>query len=163
MSAIAPVYLNAESASVVFIRSDDAADHQGVAFNPDGISPTGVARYVDRSGGVPAAYPSLTVSLRRPSQGNRNYKAAMTVSIPTLETLGTSSQSGYLPGDRVGYSCTARGEFVIPERATLAERKALFAAFASLFCTTLYASDDDPSVSSGSPIKTMVETLETIY
>lgn len=163
MSAIAAMKLSRNVSPYVKVFSDDAAATNSSTFSPDGITPAGVARWVDRSGGIPAAYPLVTLSMRRPSQGNRNYKIACTVSIPKLETLGTSSQSGYLPGDKVGYTCVGRLEFVIPERATEAEREALYSAVCSVLATHVQASDGDPAEVTASPLQTAITDLETVY
>lgn len=163
MPAIAAMALGTTDVGVVNSLATSATLAGSALFSPDGFTPNGAARFVDRSGGIPAAYPSVTLHMRPPSSGNRNYKMTVTCTRPTLETLGTSSQSGYLPGQKVGYSGVARIEFVMPERMTLAERKALYALLVSTLATNLQASDADPTVATGSPVQTMVQNLEAIY
>lgn len=163
MPAIAVMSLGVLDSPVVELKSSSTSVPGTATFNPDGFTATGAARYVDRQGGIPAAYPSVVLSMRPPSQGNRNYKATITCTRPTLETLGTSSQSGYLPGQKVGYAGVARAEFVLPERMTLAERKALLAQFTSVLSTAIMASDEDPVVSTFSPFPNMILNLETVF
>ncbi len=163
MPALSALALATTDVGVVNSLATSATLAGSAAFSPDGFTSTGAARLVDRSGGIPAAFPTVTFHMRPPSQGNRNYKVTVTCTRPTLETLVTSSQSGYLPGQKVGYSGVARLEFVMNERMTLAERKALYALLVSTLATNLQASDGDPTVATGSPLQAMVQNLEAIY
>lgn len=134
-----------------------------LTFVPDGVNPLGVRRWAEKTGDIPAGFPYITYAFRRPTAGNRNYKVTMTVVRPTLETLGTSSSSGYLPGQKVGYAVSARMEFVIPERSTIDERRKTFFTTASLFLTAINASDANPTVSPGSPLIPSIVSLEALW
>lgn len=163
MGAIASVLATNLGITNTTFTTVNATTGVNMTLAPDRVYPNGVARWVDRSGGVPAGYPVFTMGVRAPSQGNRNFKVSAAVAIPTLETIGTSSNSGYLPGQKVGYTGVGRAEFVLPERMTSAQRIALFSLFVSLFSTHIRASDTDPTDVSGSPLPNAVLNLESVY
>lgn len=59
------------------------------------------------------------------NSGERNNRVKVTLHMPTLETLGTDD-NGMLPPPTVAYICRASGgEYILPERSTLQERKNL--------------------------------------
>jgi len=59
------------------------------------------------------------------NSGERNNRVRVTLHCPTLETLGTDD-NGMLPPPTVAYICRASGgEYILPERSTLQERKDL--------------------------------------
>jgi len=163
MAAIAAIKSTSLPLTTLVLQTDDAGIGFNKTFSPERTLPNGFARWVDRSGGVPAGFPSFTLGIRNPSQGNRNYKVTATFVVPTLETLGTSSQSGYLPAQKVGYQGVARAEFVMPERMTLAERNTLLSGFLSFFCSQIQASDGTPSDNTGTPLLAAISQLENVY
>lgn len=163
MSALAPIYTSSLFAGPV-LKTSSATEATDRQFDPEAINAQGVARWVDRSGGIVVGYPSVTQSVRRPVPGSRNHKVTVVVALPTLETAGTSGNaSGYVPGALVGYVCTARLEFTLPDRSTSAERTDLLNLVRSLLVTTITASDDAPSQATGSPVAAAVSVLETVY
>jgi hypothetical protein len=97
-----------------------------------------VASYEDKSGGQAIAFKVLRLRYRRPinpigsggkartSTDDRVYRLVMEVSDPVLETLGTAS-NGIMPAQTISYVTRAKVELMIPERATLQNRKDLFA------------------------------------
>lgn len=85
-----------------------------------------VVFYHDKDSGVILGYPSVSLGNRLPAKANGNYKATVKVRIPVLETAATAA-SGFTPGPTLAYSLTFNGEFIIPERATSAERADLMA------------------------------------
>lgn len=106
-----------------------------VNFYPTQDNQKGVAYFYDRSGGIAAGFGVLTVSLVEPgvypagkviSDANRLYKANMKLILPTLETVSNNS-AGYVPSPRPAYACTAKVEFILPERSTSQNRKDLLA------------------------------------
>lgn len=105
-------------------------------FSNAGVKPgeSNLATFVDRSSGQALGFARLSISLREPlpaktgssSTSARMYKAIVTLAIPTLEALGTSD-SGLTPPPTLAYQTAFRGEFMIPERASLQNRKDLLA------------------------------------
>lgn len=132
-------------------------------FSPDVINPQGVARWYDRSVTQLAGQPWMTLGVKRPANGARNFKVTHGLGIPTLETLGTASYSGYLPGQKVGYQCAVRSEWTLPERSTYSERNKLLAMYISSLVLLLDASDGAPSDGTGSPLWNAIRNLESVY
>lgn len=131
-------------------------------FDPEGFIAPSVARWVDRSGGVPVGFPHLTMSLRPPTKASRVYRATVKLGLPTLETVG-NAYNGITPGPTKAYDVQAIMEFLLPERSTLAERLALLSHLRSLFITTITASDAVPSDLTGSPLVALVSNFDAPY
>lgn len=134
-------------------------------FTPFGFVPNqpGVAKWVDKSGGIPVGYPVLTLSVREPTKASRVYKVTAKVDIPTLEQTSASTASGIQPAPTKAYSCQCVMEFLLPERSTNAERKALLRNVASLFHYQINASDDSPTTGTGTPLIVAVEDFEPAF
>jgi len=134
-------------------------------FTPYGFvtNQPGVAKWADKSGGIPVGYPTFTMSVREPTKASRVYKVTAKLDIPTLEQTSASTASGIQPAPTKAYSCQAVMEFLLPERSSNAERKALYRDVASLFLATISASDGDPSGSTGSPLTAAVEDFEPVF
>jgi hypothetical protein len=132
-------------------------------FNPEGFISPGVARWVDRSGGIAIGYPSITMSIRPPTKTSRLYKVVAKVTLPTLEQTSPSTASGIQPAPTKAYDCSCVMEFMLPERSTLAERQALFSLVASQFARRINASDDTPTDLTGNPLEAGVTTFEALW
>lgn len=138
-------------------------------LSPDGINPQGVAKWVNRSIttpnplGVAVGYPQLTMSVRPPTKASRVSKVTVKLVLPTLEQTSPSTMTGIQPAPTLAYNCMFVGEFMLPERSTLAERQSLFSQVCSLFMRTINANDGSPTDSTGSPLESAVTTLETVY
>lgn len=154
MAAIASIKLSSILDGVV--KTTDAAVGVDKTFDPDGFDANGVTRWVDRSGGVALGYPALTVAVRRPNKASRAFKVTVKLVLPTLEVTSPSTSTGIQPQPTKAYDNLFVGEFMLPERSSLAERTALFNYVASLFATTITASDGAPTDSSGTPLKAAV-------
>lgn len=116
MTAIAPVVIKDGTAT--------PADH---TFAPVNIDAAGVAKWADRSGGISVGFPTLTFSLKNPSQGSKNYKLTAKVALPILEQTSPSTSTGIQPAPTVAYTMLANVEMVLPERSTVLDRKNLIA------------------------------------
>jgi hypothetical protein len=162
MAAFAPI-LAATIVDLASVSTTSATVSTDTTFDPEGYVTPGVARYVDRAGGIQVGYPALTLSIRRPNQGSRMNKVTMKLVRPTLETISNSTVSGILPAPQRAYDCSIVLEAMLPERSTLAERTALLKQFVGLFVTTLYASDGSPSSVTSSPISASILTGEMPY
>lgn len=161
MSAFADVKLASALDGVLVSGSATVAtDH---TFNPMGYVTPGVAKWVDRAGGIAVGYPSLTLQVRPPSQASRVYKVTAKLTFPTLEQTSPSTATGIQPAPTKAYDCSAIMEFLLPERSTAAERLVLMNLCASLFGTTVNATDLNPSDSTGTPLRNAIYNFEQPY
>lgn len=163
MSAIAAVKLSGIIDHALARLTTSATVGVDSTLNPEGINPQGVAKWVDRSGGIAIGYPALSMSVRPPTKASRVYKVTAKLVLPTLEQTSPSTATGIQPAPTKAYDCTAVMEFMLPERSTLAERQKLFSQVASLFARTINASDGAPTDSTGSPLENAVTTFEQVY
>jgi len=131
-------------------------------FDPEGFIAPGVARWVDRSGGIAIGYPAFSLSVRPPSKASRVYRVTAKVFLPTLETVG-NAYNGITPGPTLAYGLLGVMEFMLPERSTLAERTAFISHVRSLFATTINASDAAPTDATGSPLNAAVLNFDQPY
>lgn len=105
--------------------------------NVPGVS---VISWEDRSGGIAVGFPTLTISTRKPSKTNRNYKISVVLTAPVMEVVSNSTVSGIAPAPTVAYSPIFRGEFILPERSTLDSRKDIYAFAKNLFSSATFTS-----------------------
>lgn len=98
--------------------------------NVPGVS---VISFEDRSGGIMVGFPTFSISTRKPTKALKSHKLAITLKVPTLETVSNSTVSGIAPAPTVAYDVVFRGEFILPERSTTAVRKDLLAYVKNLF------------------------------
>jgi hypothetical protein len=114
----------ASNASIVI--QDGESSPVTRTFAPDNIE-SGVATYKDRSSGIPVGYGTLTVSRPKTPQDlvNGSYKAVVQLTLPKLETISGSEESGFTPAPRVAYNCIARVEVWLPVRSTTQDRENL--------------------------------------
>lgn len=110
--------------------NDGQATPVAHSFEPTRVGET-LAIYHDKVSGVMAGYPSVSLGNRLPVKENGNYKVTARIRIPVLETAATAA-SGFTPGPTVAYQLSANVDFVIPARATSAERDDLLAYTANL-------------------------------
>lgn len=132
-------------------------------FDPEGFILPGVARWVDRSGGIAIGYPSVSLSLRPPSKVSRVFKVTVKVALPTLDITSPSTMTGIQPQPSKAYECLCVMEFMLPERSTLTERNNLLSYVHSLFATTIQASDASPTDSTVSPLIPAVANFDPPY
>lgn len=109
-------------------------------FEPAGRDVNGVPQFNDKLLGVALAYPQLSLSLRRPTKTNRNYKVMGKIIVPTLEAATGVNSQGFTPPAAIAYATMGVFEFVIPERSTLAERKDVLAYVKNALANALIAS-----------------------
>lgn len=119
------------------ILNDGQATPVAHTFNPTRVA-SNLVTYHDKSSGVIAGYPQITLGNRLPTKDNGNYKASARVRVPVLETAATAA-SGFTPGPTVAYSLVGNIDLVIPERATLAERQDLQAYMQNLIANAVFA------------------------
>lgn len=132
-------------------------------LNPEGFTLPGVAKWVDRSGGIAIGYPALTMSVRPPSKDSRITRVQAKLVVPTLEQTSASTSTGIQPAPTKAYDCQCIMEFMLPERSTLVERQALLSHVRSFFATTIQASDASPTDSTGSPLTAAVSNFDAPF
>lgn len=132
-------------------------------FEPAGFQTPGVARWEDRSGGVAAGFPNMTLSMRRPTKQSRIYKVQFGLAIPRMAATSTSTNTGIEPAPSVAYTCQAKLECLIPERSTAAERVLFFSELIGAFAASINASDGTPADVTGSPLFATIVNLESPY
>jgi hypothetical protein len=96
-------------------------------FSPVNIDAMGVAKWADRSGGIAIGYPVVSFSMRQPTKAFRSYRVTTKVVLPILEQTSASTATGIQPAPTKAYDLIFNGEFVLPERSTLAQRKDILA------------------------------------
>ncbi|DAD50124.1 TPA_asm: coat protein [ssRNA phage Gerhypos.1_49] len=119
-------------------------------FAPVGIDSNQVASYENRATGIAVGYDGLSIGMRRPTKGSRNYKHTVRLLLPTLEVTSPSTATGIQPAPSKAYDSFVNVEFVNPERGTAQNRKDLV----TLLRNALVA---------GGVIDVCVQNLESVY
>lgn len=158
MTAIAAVKL---SSNVVSAISASSSSVDSITYSPVGFSQPGVARWADRSGGIPLLYPSLTMSVRQPTSGSRVCRVVTKLVLPTADVTAPSTSTGIQPAPSKAYECLGQLELVLPERSTQAERNKLRSLFLSVLSSQLFASDLDPVETTDSPLPAAFSDFES--
>lgn len=97
-------------------------------FSPVNIDQAGVARWADRVGGIALGFPVLSFSNKSPvSKGSRNFRQTVKIVVPVMEQTSASTATGIQPAPTKSYDLIFNGEFILPERSTLAQRNDLLA------------------------------------
>ncbi len=115
------------SAIAALTIADGKATPVTRTFAPVNIDSQGVARFADRSGGIAIGFPMISQSLRAPANGAKNYRLTVKVVVPVLEQTSPSTATGIQPAPTKAYDMAFTGEFIMPERSVLADRKDLLA------------------------------------
>lgn len=131
--------------------NDGATTPVAHTFGPAGIDANGVAKFADRSGGIPVGYLTVDISLRSPSPKSleKMYLVTARTVTPVLEVTSPSTSTGIQPAPTVAYKLIAETKYWMPERSTLQNRKDLRALHKNLLA--------DASMTA------VVENLESIY
>jgi len=129
--------------------ADGQATPVNHTFSPVKVDAAGIAKWVDRSGGIALGYPTITMSVKEPSKGSRNFKVTRKLVIPVLEVTSPSTTTGIQPAPTLAYNMIQNVEWVLPERSTLAQRSDLIA----------YAKNFDALAVSTEAVK----NFETVY
>lgn len=111
MSAIASMTLN-----------DGQATPAAHTFGVVNVDAAGIAKWVDRASGIALGFPQITLSLRQPTKGSRNYKLMAKILVPTLEVTSPSTSTGIQPAPTLAYNHLATIEMIMPERGSALER-----------------------------------------
>lgn len=119
-------------AAINIVLADALATPVNHTFVPIGPDKEGVFWFEDSSQATANGYWRVSMSLKRPpmaqpgqSTNGRTFRVLIGLHEPVLETLGTNTVSGIPPAPTVAYVPRAFAEYVLPERATLQNRKDL--------------------------------------
>jgi hypothetical protein len=116
------------TAIAALILNDGQATPVAHTFSPVNIDQAGVARWADRSGGIALGFPVITFSNKGPvAKGSRNFRETFKVVFPVLELTSPSTMTGIQPAPTKAFDLIFNGEFVLPERSSLAQRNDLLA------------------------------------
>lgn len=162
MTAIAAIKASSILSSTLLTSSATVADD--ATFSPEGfIRAPGVARWVNRAGGIPVGYPSFSLSVRPPQGASRIFRVTAKVDLPTMATTAPTTSTGIQPAPTRAYSNSAVLEFMLPERGTQAERLMLWSYLMSFLSDNINASDGSPAAVTGSPLTSAVWLLDAPY
>ena len=124
---------------VNIVLADALATPVNHTFIPLGADDKGVQWLVDQSQTNAVGYWRISLQTTAPlppkageSSDGRTFRVRVGLHEPVLETNGDSSMSGILPAPTVAYIPRLFGEYVIPERASLQNRKDLWKMFGNL-------------------------------
>jgi len=144
-------------------RNTDANTAADKTYDPCGYVAPGVARYEDRSSGIAAAFPSFTLSLRRPTKVSPIFRMSSKLIVPTMEVVNASTYNGITPAPTKAYENMAVLDVTLHQRSTSSERAILLNLLRSLLLATIKASDDTPSGNTNSPVVSAILSLESPY
>lgn len=112
------------------VLADAQATPVNHTFVPMGKDAQGVMWYEDQSQSNPLGYWKLSIEVKKPfamaagskSDSTRVIRVKYALHEPTLETLGTAD-NGLTPPPTIAYVTRGQGEFILPERSSLQNRK----------------------------------------
>ena len=114
------------AAIATLVLADGASTPVNHNFAPVNVI-AGLAKWTDRSGGINLGMPVATLAVRPPQGKSRSTKVSAKIVVPTLEVTAPSTSTGIQPAPTKAYDCFLNLEFVLPERASLQERKNILA------------------------------------
>lgn len=85
-----------------------------------------MALWTDVSAGIGIGMPKLTLAYTQANNSNGTYKVEGRILVPQMETI-SGADGGYTPVPKVAFNCFAKIEFVVPNRASLQNRKDILA------------------------------------
>lgn len=122
MPVLAPVVIN-----------DGAATPVAHTFTPSNPDQNGTNYWYDRSGGIALGFPEISQNLREPapngrvSSSDRVHRAKIKATLPIMEVTSPTTGTGIQPAPTKAYELVFNGEFILPERSTLQNRKDILA------------------------------------
>lgn len=138
------------------VLNDAQATPVAHTFVPVGQDTNGVWWFEDQSQATPAGYWKISVKMTRPAPAapgkatdGRKIPVRICLYEPVLENVTNSTVSGVAPAPVVSYLPWAEVNFILPERASLQNRKDLRKMLASLLADT--------------SVVAVVETLQALY
>lgn len=120
--------------------TDAAGTPVNHVFKPAQSGNDGLIIWRDSNEAIFAGQAVLSVSQRLASRNSKATKVAWKLVTPVLEQTSPSTSTGIQPAPTVAYSPIATIEFVIPDRASLQERKDLLAMIRDLCAEAIVTS-----------------------
>lgn len=120
--------------------ADGKATPVNHTFAPVGKDSAGVAKWVDRIGGIAIGYPTITMSVSEPNKSTRAFKVTRKVVLPVLEVTSPSTSTGIQPAPTKAYDLIATTTYSLPERSTLEQRQDLLAYAKNFDASTVFQS-----------------------
>jgi len=125
------------------VLADALATPVNHTFVPVGRDKNGVFSFEDQSQANAIGFWKITVELQRPPAANaqqnsngRTVRVKIGLHEPILEVTSNATVSGIAPAPTISYTPRSFIEFVMPERASLQDRKNLRKMAASLLADT---------------------------
>ncbi len=125
------------------VLADAQATPVNHTFVPIGRDKTGIFWFEDQSQTNSIGYWKISIELVKPapatakqSSDGRNIRVRLGLHEPILESVSNNTVSGIAPAPTVSYVPRAFTDYVLPERATLQNRKDLRKMMASLLADT---------------------------
>jgi hypothetical protein len=112
--------------------TDAAGTPVNHTYSPKKIE-DGIAVWKNTAGGIAVGFPTATLSLREPNKGSRAWKLQAKLVYPVLEVTSPSTSTGIQPAPTKAYDLMCVVEMVLPERASLQERKDILAMARDFF------------------------------
>lgn len=104
------------------VLADAATTPVNHTFAPETIDGT-IAKYADRSTGIPVGYNTLWMDVRPLKGQNGIWKLDVTLIAPVLEQTSPSTATGIQPAPTVAYYSTFKGSYMYHSRSALQNRK----------------------------------------
>lgn len=115
------------------VINDGATTPVAHTFSPSNPDQNGTNYWYDRSSGIAIGFPEISQSLRVPapngkvSSSDRVYRAKVKMVLPVMEVTSPATGTGIQPAPTKAYELVFNGEFILPERSTLENRKDILA------------------------------------
>lgn len=133
------------AAQAALVLNDGQATPVARTFSARGADMK-LAKWTDVSGGIGIGMGEVTLSNSQQSGSNSSYKVEGRITIPTMEVV-SGSDGGYTPVPKVAFNSFAKVEIVMPNRASLQERKNILAYVKNFVAHAVFTStvvDFDP-------------------
>lgn len=111
----------------ILTLADGQATPVNHTFSPVGKNDAGVAKWVDRVGGIAIGYPVITLKVAEPTKSKRAFVVSRRVILPVLEVTSPSTSTGIQPAPTKAYDLVVDTTYSLPERSSKLERQHLLA------------------------------------
>jgi hypothetical protein len=119
-------------AAANIVLADAQATPVNHTFVPLGPDKEGVFWWEDQSAASPIGFWRVSYQLKRPpvpvagqSSSQRTFRAVVGIHEPVLENVTNNTVSGISPAPTISYTPRSFTEYVLPERASLTDRKSM--------------------------------------
>lgn len=165
MAAVAPIYVHSglvgdQAVSLLSALTNSATVATDGTMSPVSSPAPGVTKWADKRDGIPSCYPTFIFSLRDANEQSKAFRMKAKWDFPVPESDMGPGSNGLTPGPAPAYRLTGALECVIPERATVEDRRIFLSYIISCLVVKLQASDLAPTQVTGSPIAGAMLDLE---